>query len=105
MSTTSDVNVAIKYAASASSLLLRLRTDTMMQRGASLAFLSAFPAEAEGAQRDLTLARGDAVADLPCRHEAVLFPPLTFLKPSGKHVVKTEDGFELTIIDVVPVLA
>ena len=50
MSTTSDAHVAIKYAASSASLLLRLRTDTVMQRGASISFLSAFPAEAEGAE-------------------------------------------------------
>lgn len=57
MSTTSDVRVAVRYAASEHSVLLRLRTKNAMERGADLAWLSAFPGE----------------------HE-FLFPPLTFLQ-------------------------
>jgi len=60
MSTTTDLSVAIKYSASSSSVLLKLETSSFMQRGADLAFISAFPAEAE-----------------------ILFPPLTFLEPKS----------------------
>lgn len=92
LSTTTDLAVAIKYSASASSVLLKLETSSFMQRGADLAFLSAFPAESE-----------------------ILFPPLTFLEPKsgddGKPqqievVDETEGGTRLAVtfhvITVVP---
>ena len=50
MSTTTSLEVAVDYAASSgsgSALLLRLTTTSFMQRGADLAYLSAFPSEAE----------------------------------------------------------
>ena len=51
MSTTTDLGVALQYAGAAGAtngaLLFKLRTDSFMGRGASIAFLSAFPAEAE----------------------------------------------------------
>lgn len=61
MSTTTDLTVAIRYSASRSSLLLKLRTSSFMDRGADISFLSAFPGEAE-----------------------VCFPPLTYLRPTGR---------------------
>ena len=64
MSTTSDLKVAVQYAASEQSVLLHLHTSTFMQRGANLSFLSAFPGEAE-----------------------YLFPPLTFLKMQGEPII------------------
>jgi len=45
MSTTTSLDVAVRYSASRTPLLLRLRTPNFMQRGASIAFLSAFPVE------------------------------------------------------------
>ena len=66
MSTTTDLKVAIKFTQleqsanpnrSGSALLFRVLVSNMMQRGADLAFLSAFPDEAE-----------------------LLYPPLTYLK-------------------------
>lgn len=84
MSSTSDLRVALAYSAAgraSHSLILKLRTDTFMGRGASLRFLSAFPEESE-----------------------TLFPPLTYLKPSSKpvEVVKCHDGREVTVVEVVP---
>ena len=61
MSTTKDLKVALAYAMATKSLLFKLRTTSFMARGANIEFLSAFPAEAE-----------------------ILFPPLTYLKPTGK---------------------
>ena len=61
-SSTTKVKVALEYSDAAHSLLLKLRTDSFMGRGAAVGFLSAFPAEAE-----------------------TLFPPLTYLQPTGKH--------------------
>jgi hypothetical protein len=64
MSTTTDLTVALRYSASHSSLVLKLRTTSFMERGADISFLSAFPGEME-----------------------CLFPPLTYLKPTGRREV------------------
>lgn len=61
MSTTSNLEVALSYSLSASSLLFKVRTESFMQRGANLQYLSAFPGEAE-----------------------FLYPPLTFCRPTGR---------------------
>ena len=89
MSTTSDLNTALQYSLSVSSVLFRfVHVRSLMQRGADLKFLSAFPAESE-----------------------YLYPPLTFLRPTGKHAeisIKTEDVPDLpheikyTVIEVEP---
>ena len=82
MSTTADLRVALRYAAAARhSLLLKLRTDTFMERGADLKFVSAFPAEDE-----------------------CLFPPLTYLKPSTKRplVVTCDDGRVIQVVEAIP---
>ena len=47
MSTTSDLKVAMQYSKRSQSVLLRLRTEDFMTRGAHISFLSAFPGEAE----------------------------------------------------------
>ncbi len=65
MSSTTQLQVALEYAllgASTTSncLLLKMKTRTFIERGADLAYLSCFPTEAE-----------------------VLFPPLTYLRPTG----------------------
>ena len=82
MSTTSDIMVALHYARSMErSLMFKLRTDSFMGRGADLRFLSAFPNERE-----------------------ILFPPLTYLKVSGKPPVEvtTEDGRVVFVVEVIP---
>lgn len=48
MSTTTDLEVAVAYSISPSSLLFKFKTTSFMQRGADLQYLSAFPAEREG---------------------------------------------------------
>ena len=58
MSTTSNVNIALKYSASAQGVIFKLQTHSSMERGADLTFLSCFPGERE-----------------------YLFPPLTYLQP------------------------
>ena len=78
MSTTTDIVVALKYSASQASLLLKLRTSSFMDRGADIAFLSAFPGERE-----------------------VLFPPLTYLKPTKRReVLKLGEGATCTVVEV-----
>lgn len=80
MSTTTSLDVAVRYSASRSPLLLRLRTPNFMQRGASIAFLSAFPVE-----------------------EEVLFPPLTYMQV--RRIDEVEVGqVRCVVIEVVPVI-
>jgi hypothetical protein len=70
MSTTSDLRVALSYAApSQEAVLFKILTKTRLQRGADLSWVSAFPAEME-----------------------YLYPPLVFLQPTGK-----VEAFNLTI--------
>ena len=72
MSTTTDLGIAVQYSVSPNALLFRIVTNSFMQRGVDLQFLSAFPGEAE-----------------------YLFPPLTFLRPSQKVEIKiTKDDVD-----------
>ena len=81
LSTTSDIRVAVRYSTSASSLLFKLATRDFMQRGADLQYLSAFPGEAE-----------------------VLYPPLTYLRATGRtaEVVKKGSNLCFKIVEMVP---
>jgi len=79
MSTTSDLSVALEYSASKTALLLHLNTASFMERGADIGFLSAFPAEKE-----------------------VLYPPLTFLRPTGAKQEITVGDSTVIIMEVVP---
>ena len=64
-------------------LLLKIASRSFMDRGADLRFLSAFPGEAE-----------------------YLFPPLTYLQPTGRRtrVLVGADKVEVTVVEVVPVI-
>ena len=81
MSTTGDLKIALEYALGAEALLLKVRTKSFMQRGASLSYLSAFPAESE-----------------------ILYPPLTYLKPTGRTMEVHGDGTgaQVVIVEVEP---
>ena len=60
MSTTSDLSVAVRYCLSPQSLIFKIVSTDFMSMGADVGWLSAFPGEAE-----------------------ILYPPLTYLKPTG----------------------
>jgi len=77
MSCTSDLGVAIDYSRSRRSLIFKIVTENKLQRGADLQWLSAFPNESE-----------------------VLFPPLTYMQPTGKTQVVELDGCHFTIVEV-----
>lgn len=79
MSATSDVAVAVAYSRSSCSLLLKITTSGFVDRGVDVQFLSCFPAEAE-----------------------FLYPPLTFLKPTGRREVVHMGTAEFTVIEVRP---
>jgi hypothetical protein len=83
MSTTTNLEVALRYSAGgATSLLFKLHTASFMERGASIEFVSAFPAESEW-----------------------LFPPMTYLRPSGKTLTARCGATEVTVVEVVPNLS
>ena len=79
MSTTSDMAVAVRYGLSAGSLLFLLKVDNFMQYGADLQWLSAFPTEAE-----------------------VLYPPLTYLQPTGRVQLMIAGENKFKIVEVTP---
>ena len=79
MSCSSELKVALQYGASKSCLIFKIATDGFRQRGADLAFLSAFPEEAE-----------------------YVYPPGTFLKPTGKQERIEFHGAAITVIEVFP---
>jgi len=79
MSTTSDFKVAVQYGASRSSLIFKVATDGFRQRGADISFLSAFPGEKE-----------------------FVYPPGTFLAPTGKQEEIDYHGAKFTVIEVKP---
>ena len=84
MSTTTDYRVAVGYAIRRGkkdgSLLMKLVTTNNLERGSDLTFLSMFPGESE-----------------------TLFPPLTFVQPTGRtQVIECRQGtlvFKLTIVE------
>jgi len=80
--------VAVRYALSGHSLLFKVSATSFMNRGADITWLSAFPAEKE-----------------------VVYPPLTYLQPTGRReVVTIEAGeagkgsprMEFTVLEVEP---
>ena len=84
MSTTTDLRVAVRYSLSRHSLLFKIVAPNFMALGAELQWLSAFPDEAE-----------------------VLFPPLTYLQPTGRtdHVdaMDSDDNpVAFTVVEVTP---
>ena len=96
MSTTPRLDVAVRYSASASSVLLKLTTSSFMERGVLTEGLALFPC------RPVTPVCSDEslTSPLPCdplRGQAdltflscypaeaeILFPPLTYLQPAGE---------------------
>ena len=60
-------------------MLLRLITDSFYDRGPNVSFLSAFPNEAE-----------------------YLFPPLTYLQPTGRTETVSASGMSYQVVDVKP---
>ena len=69
----------MQYSASPKAVLLRLRTKNFMTRGPDISFLSAFPGEDE-----------------------YLFPPLTYLAPTGETQKLEVDEATYHVVDVEP---
>uniref|UniRef100_A0A6T8PQE4 NAD(P)(+)--arginine ADP-ribosyltransferase n=1 Tax=Hemiselmis andersenii TaxID=464988 RepID=A0A6T8PQE4_HEMAN len=85
MSTTTSLEVAVQYSVSGNSLLFKILAGNFMVIGAELQWLSAFPAENE-----------------------VLYPPLTYLKPTGKRqtitVQRGDLSLKFTVLEVEPTM-
>jgi hypothetical protein len=69
----------MEYSASPEAVLLRLITEDFMTRGPDISFLSAFPGEDE-----------------------YLFPPLTYLSPTGDTEKLEVDDAIFHVVDVKP---
>ena len=81
LSTTTDMVVALRYAISPESLLFKVVTSSFMERGVNLEYLSCFPGEAEH-----------------------LFPPLTYLRPTGNtQVIECGTECSVTVVEVTPI--
>jgi hypothetical protein len=79
-STSADISVALSYSDKAEKrLLIKVVTRGFIDRGADLRFLSAFPEEVE-----------------------YLYPPLTYLMPTGREDTILARGVEYTVIEVEP---
>ena len=82
MSTTADLNVAVRYSMSANSVLLRLASSSFIKCGADISYLSAFPAESE-----------------------YLYPPLSFLQSTGARPIRIRvKGRTFLVVDVEPII-
>ena len=80
MSTSSNLHVALRYSDKVPRrLLFKVKTRSFIDRGADLRYLSAFPDEVE-----------------------FLYPPLTYLHPTGKHDVVIAGTVEYTVVEVEP---
>ena len=87
MSTTTDLEVALRYSLSAHSLIFKIVVPNSLSMGANLGWVSAFPNEFE-----------------------ILYPPLTHLQPTGKRdsitVVREGKQIFLEVIEIrAPTLA
>lgn len=79
MSTTTSLQMALQYALSGCPLLFKVKTDSFMVRGVDIECFSVFPGESE-----------------------VLYPPLTYLRATGKGETIVVDGCELRVVEVIP---
>jgi hypothetical protein len=82
MSTTTDIGTAASYSISRESLIFKIVIKNKLQHGADLKWVSAFPTEAE-----------------------ILYPPLTYLQPTGRTQIIEVDEHRFTIVEVAPILA
>lgn len=85
LSTTSDLQVALAYSLSQSSLFFKIVADSWLSVGVDVQWISAFPAESEK-----------------------VYPPLTFLRPTGRletlHVERDGKPISITVVEVRPII-
>ena len=79
MSTTTNPAIAVAYAASSQALLFKVKSEDFMNRGIDISWLSAFPEERES-----------------------LYPPLTYLRPTGRRETVKVGAANFEIVEVIP---
>lgn len=79
MSTSYDLRTALFYSHSPHSILFKIVTRSFMERGADLEWISCFPEERE-----------------------CLFPPCTFLSPTGRTQKLKMPSGDFTVVEVTP---
>ena len=79
LSTTSDLGIALQYCFGDGSMIFKVKTSSFMERGVDITFCSAFPHESE-----------------------MLYPPLTYLRPTGKIETAQLGTSTITIVEVTP---
>ncbi len=81
MSTSDDLAVAVEYSKSSQgcSLLFKIRIENLKQCGADISWLSTVGSERE-----------------------ILYPPLTFLQPTGRVQTVTAQGLFFTVVELQP---
>ena len=79
MSTTSDLEVTVRYSLSENSLLFKIIAPNFLTMGADLKWLSVFPGESE-----------------------ILYPPLTYLQATGRTQTVQCDRYTFKIVEVQP---
>eukprot|EP00966_Prymnesium_polylepis_P281833 6512620-Prymnesium_polylepis.1 len=120
MSTTPDLRVAVAYSVSDCSLIFKLRTKSFLQRGADLTFLSVRPSLhprpfgsvtllaspspllAQRQQSCVTVALSCARPQAFPGESECLFPPLTYLRPTGREVELDFRHMHFRIVEVEP---
>lgn len=86
MSTTTNIDIAVKHSMSPNSLLFKIVNHSFMSIGADIDWLSTFPGEGE-----------------------FLYPPLTYLQPTGRSasgisIKKGREVLNFTVVEVQPYL-
>ena len=124
MSTTTSLEVAVRYSASAAPTLLRLRTSSSYERGTNrprtalapnlcgqhrYQILSSWHCTKRANARDPACAGADLhyLSAFPAENE-ILYPPLTYLRPIRVFDVPADTNGELVaykVIEVVPTIA
>jgi hypothetical protein len=123
MSSTTSLHVAVQYslpqhrhdaalshqaAAPPSSLIFKLHTSSFMERAATAHKVPSLPLHSVPTDRGGLCAlqeRGCSLAFLsafPAENE-ILFPPLTYLRPTGKTEVLSVERILFTVVELVPV--
>ena len=106
MSATHNADIAVQYSASQCATILRILTKDFTQRGADIAFLSAFPAEQESLYPPLTFLRSvkrpiKQFSSLSSSRGTTTGADSPQLQAST-HELVTATGVMLTLIDVEP---
>jgi hypothetical protein len=115
MSTTTDLTIAAHYGTSEQSLLFKLTAKSFMENGASLQWwvyhsvVAPTSLPCDGVSAWITsvtwlyapIACAGRLSAFPAEAE-VLYPPLTYLRPTGRTEIVSEGDNTFTVVEVEP---